>query len=90
MCLGPLWHECPCLDLTHAELASAGKFDCQHLSSNFKGPCIVPFSESACKSVCLAESSDNTDGFCGGPLQCWCKISCTPEAVAAASAPIRH
>jgi hypothetical protein len=90
MCFGPLSHECPLLDLNLAELPSAGKFDCQpheHLSGNFKGPCWGSFSDSACKRVCLGESSDNIDGFCE-VFKCWCETSCTPEVVVAATSPI--
>jgi hypothetical protein len=51
--------------------------------------CVRPFSDGACKRVCLAESSDNIGGYCQG-YKCLCLTGCALEAVAAASAPIRH
>nr|TKW01340.1 hypothetical protein SEVIR_8G173300v2 [Setaria viridis] len=73
------------------ESASVGDnlFVCNdHQSANYKGVCIGLIHDKACKSVCLAESSDNISGGCNF-FMCWCQTRCTSETVAAAaSAPI--
>ncbi|KAG2629715.1 hypothetical protein PVAP13_3KG447300 [Panicum virgatum] len=74
------------------ESASAGKYvDChEHLSGSYQGICVGWIHDAKCKRACLAENSNNYDGFCNF-FQCWCLSPCTSEeAAAAASAPIRH